>query len=149
MDNLLPSDHGWLSFNMDITRPDVPKVKRMIRNTSSIQEEQLIQCVCDLPPITSSTDDVSSADRLAELFHGKMSTVLDKLAPVKEKVIRAKVRAPWYSDELREMKTSLRRLDRKWLHHPLEVNKQIFHAARRSYHSTIDQARTDYRLWKD
>lgn len=69
---------------------------------------------------------------------------MDMLAPAKKKVIVNKARAPWYTDELRLLRNNVRRLERAWLSSPLEINKQIFHGARTSYHDECERAKTQY-----
>ena len=73
-----------------------------------------------------------------------MSSVVDELVPVKEKVVREKTRAPWYDENIRMGRRLLRQYERKWCSSGLEVDKQIYHAKRVEYHKTLADACTTY-----
>ncbi|PIK34016.1 hypothetical protein BSL78_29160 [Apostichopus japonicus] len=133
-DNSLPSDHSLIKFITDISRPHATKTTRVIRNIRSIRSDQLVEAIKKYKPV----------DTLSVNFGKKLSDVMDMLAPAKKKVIVNKARAPWYTDELRLLRNNVRRLERAWLSSPLEINKQIFHGARTSYHDECERAKTQY-----
>ncbi|XP_071843988.1 uncharacterized protein [Apostichopus japonicus] len=143
-DNSLPSDHSLIKFITDISRPHATKTTRVIRNIRSIRSDQLVEAIKKYKPVDSDDEYGISVDTLSVNFGKKLSDVMDMLAPAKKKVIVNKARAPWYTDELRLLRNNVRRLERAWLSSPLEINKQIFHGARTSYHDECERAKTQY-----
>ena len=101
----------------------------------------MIDCV-NLQKMTSPED--ASADDLVMKYNRTLTRVVDELAPEKTKVYRDKPRAPWFTDQIRDARTELRRTEQNWRNHPLEINRQIFVAKRLEYSQLLDDARADY-----
>lgn len=47
-------------------------------------------------------------------YDSVLGSLLDKLAPLKERVITIRPSAPWYTKEISDEKRKRRRLERKW-----------------------------------
>ena len=52
--------------------------------------------------------------------------------------------APWYTDELRDMKRESRRLERRWISSKLEIHKQLFKEHCKKYNLAIKYAKETY-----
>ena len=51
---------------------------------------------------------------LCDQYDSVVSSILDKHAPLRKRVITSRPRAPWYSQEIKEQKVICRRLERRW-----------------------------------
>ncbi|MCI4374857.1 hypothetical protein PGIGA_G00011370 [Pangasianodon gigas] len=61
-----------------------------------------------------SPSDPEELDQATECLESKFCNSLDKVAPLKRKIIREKKLAPWYSDHTRTLKQTTRKLECKW-----------------------------------
>ena len=55
-----------------------------------------------------------------------LSSILDKHAPLRKRVITIRPRAPWYSEEIKEQKVICRRLERRWRRSRLTSDYQSY-----------------------
>jgi len=60
--------------------------------------------------------------------YDNLSNVVDKHAPLLQRTITLRPHAPWYSDELRQLKHQKRKLERQWRRTKLELHHQMFRA---------------------
>ena len=104
------SDHLVISFSLNMTKPprqkkDIVcrKIKRINFNSfnSDINESNLM----------SDTSDLSSLVKNCEHL---LSTLLDKHAPMRRRIIIVRPQAPWYNANITEAKRLRRQLERKW-----------------------------------
>ena len=51
---------------------------------------------------------------LCDQYDSVLSSILDKHAPLRKRVITIRPRVPWYSEEIKEQKVICRRLERRW-----------------------------------
>ena len=70
--------------------------------------------------------------------------ILDKHAPLKTRVITLRPHAPWYNDELREMKQERRRMEHRWRTHGLDADKAAYRGLREKYNRCLYQTKTQY-----
>ena len=139
VNRILLSDHSLISYISDVSRPGTQKITRTSRNVSSITKDALIDRV-NLHKMTSSED--ASGDDLVMEYNRTLTRVVDELAPEKTKVYRDKPRAPWITDQIRDVRPKLCHTEQNWRNHPLETNRQIFFAERLEYNSWMTHART-------
>ena len=73
-----------------------------------------------------------------------MATSTGHCSVNQKKLVRDKVRAPWYNEELRSAKVDLRRQERELVSkpQPLEVDRQMFTKARNAYNRLCDETRS-------
>ena len=64
----------------------------------------------------------------------------DNDAPLITRTVRCRPNAPWYTDELRDMKRESRRLERRWISSKLEIHKQLC----KKYNLAIKYAKETY-----
>ena len=63
---------------------------------------------------------------LVERYESQLSTILDKHAPVKTRVVTVRPSSPWYTDGIKAEKVKRRKLERRWRKTKLTVNHEIF-----------------------
>ena len=139
VDHILPSDHSLIKFKTDLSRPSVSRLEIKTRNIRSINTNDLIKLTQSIHVPDNCSD--LAIDLLAEQFHLKLEQVMNEVAPIKTRHICNKPSAPWYDNDLRKEKQTVRKRERQWLAHPLEVNKLMFHASRSEYHYHVNEAK--------
>ena len=77
-------------------------------------------------------------------YNDVITQALDDLAPARKVTLSDKPKAPWWNEELLMERQETRRLERKWQTSRLEIDKQIYHDARKTYFTNIDAAKTNY-----
>ena len=70
--------------------------------------------------------------------------LLDSHAPLVTKTVTVRSTAPWFTDELRQVKQEKRRAERKYMKSHLEVDKQIYKEHCKSYKKLLDEAKKDH-----
>ena len=91
---------------------------------------QLITC----PPASASMDE------LVELYNTSLSSVFDLHAPVKN----FSCSAPWFTHELRKLKTAGCVLERRYRHSGLTVHKLAFCEHQKAYSNSLKDARSQF-----
>ena len=105
------SDHFAVHCNLPIGKPQNPKMVSTTRSLHNINLQSFVQ------DITSSTLLNSPSSDLTELCDqyntcSDLSTILDKHAPLRTKIITIRPKAPWHNNYIREQKRICRRLER-------------------------------------
>ena len=137
----LNSDHSLVIFGMRIQRPRNKKIttaRRDLRNINIAQlQDNLANSFANYPADMN-------AERLLELYQDTVTNILDTAAPLVEKVINDKVRAPWFSTEFLTLRKVMRNLEAKWKKSHLEIDRQLFLTKRHEYFRLCDKAKTSY-----
>ncbi len=97
--------------------------------------------------IDSSLSSFSSSDPLetkVSMLNSVLLSGLDTFAPQKSRSVSFVRPAPWYNDDLRMMKTSCRKMERKWRLPGLTVNYEAWKDCLQEYKVRIVSARSDY-----
>ena len=63
---------------------------------------------------------------MCDQYNSDLSTILDKHAPLRTKIITIRPKAPWYNNYIREQKRICRRLERSWRHSHTETDHQAY-----------------------
>ena len=90
----------------------------------------------------------NSAEDLSELYDSELSRILDHHAPLAEKDIVLRPRAPWYTDSLRQAKRERRNAERQKGKSGLEVDKQIYNYQCKTYNKLLNQEKREYIMGK-
>ena len=134
------SDHMVVSLTLTSLLPP-PRPKRQItfRNLKRIVSVDL---ATDLQHITYSTPE--TVDELVEHYNTFLSSVLDLHAPVKMREVMFERSAPWYTQELRTIKTAGHALERQFRHTGLTVHKLAFRDHQKIYCQALKKARSTF-----
>ena len=73
-----------------------------------------------------------------------MRAVLDKHAPIINRVVTERRHAPWYTESLRDAKRRRRRLERLWRHSKEEADLLAYRQQCRSVSMQLTEAKRDY-----
>ena len=132
----LPPDHAAITCNLHIARPEPVKMKMSLHKLHDID----LDSFC-----TDILNSSLSSSPIIDLLVNEFNNVLpDNDAPLITRTVRCRPNAPWYTDELRDMKRESRRLERRWISSKLEIHKQLLKEHCKQYNIAIKYAEETY-----
>lgn len=143
------SDHRLLRWQSCLLRLPPVYVKTTRRSWRSFDDDTFqadlrVSALCDDQQWTGL-----DGDGLVELFGDIIAALLDRQAPLRTTTCRRRPSNPWFDDECRTAKRSLRSLERTArrsgsLSDTASPTVQVWRAERRSYFSLIQQKRLTF-----
>jgi hypothetical protein len=110
------SDHNYIIFTLNISKPQRPKKKVTFRDTKSIDIKMFkTDIISEL--VTSNmpnTGDYVYMNSLVNEYNLKLTSIMDKHAPQKTITVTERDPTPWTSKDIKPAKQERRRLYRKW-----------------------------------
>ena len=103
-----------------------------------------VPTLADELAIFSSKSDFSTVDELVTYYNDGLNMILDEFAPVKTRTVSFVHSAPWFTPELRELKTKGRRLERLYVRSGLTVHKELYAEHIQHYKNALSKAKSDY-----
>ena len=113
----------------------------MTRKLCNIDSDSLCTDIRSSSLYNSPSLDLSE---LCDQYDSVLSSILDKHAPLRKRVITTRPRAPWYSEEIKEQKVICRRLERRWRRSRLTSDYQSYTDQRTVVKNTIFKSKMDY-----
>ena len=104
---------GNVTARTSVKREDIETKVLKYRNKKKINYDLLTE---DISNIIVEGEDL---DELIKRFEDSLRSILDKHAPEKTKRITLRKKKPWYSEELKEQKCKVQRLEKKWKQYKL------------------------------
>ena len=106
------SDHSAVCCSICIKKP-APQAKRVTyRKTKSVDLDGLKQDIAKSRlGCPSSCEDF---DKFVQSYNCTLSSIIDRHAPLKSKVMRSRPQVPWYSQEIAEAKRKRRKAEQTW-----------------------------------
>ena len=138
----LPSDHFGVKCTVNITRPGPSRKRIKSRSLRKVNETEFRKDIQE--SVESINQSVSDLDTMVNGYHSKLSEVLNKHAPEKEKTVVLRPHAPWYTESLRAAKQEKRRRERKWLKSGLTVDKESFKEKCSEYQQQLLSTKTEF-----
>ena len=137
----LLTDHNLLLCSVHQPKPkplriSVPVRKLRKLNVSSFKE--------DIKQSDLGTDLEGNISSLTDQYNHVLSSLLDKHAPAKTKLVTVRPSHPWYSDELYAAKRERRRCERVWRRTGLTIHYQLLRAATTEYSNKLSLAKQQY-----
>ena len=108
-----------------------------VRKLSELEYDRFIEDV--------HISDLLSISDLSELIYRmekNMQEALDKQAPLKKKQLPIRTRVPWYTNELKEQKQTVRRRERTWRKYRAKHQWTALKEERKKYIAMIRKAKT-------
>ncbi len=115
------SDHYPVHCYIDICKPPLPTKTIIYRNLKAVNQAQINEALSGI-----EFTNVDGVDELVDIYNRELSALLDDVAPARKKIIRIRPNAPWLSQEIVEARKHERRLERKWRHSRLTVDREIW-----------------------
>ena len=136
------SDHKSVIFKIDMQRPTLPMKKIKYRMWKNFDLEKFKTDITNSELTLNMPVDVDSA---TSQYHTVLRKLLEKHAPLQERVITMRAKAPWYNSEIHEAKRFRRKLEHKWLKTKLEIDYDLFKQQCMAVNSLIlDSKKTFY-----
>ena len=109
------SDHRLLRWSVPMRRPPTVYTKTVVRPRCQLDGTALRELLSSLlcQPDAWNNNDIES---LARLYDSEIIAVLDRLVPQRIVTCRRRPSDPWFDDECRRAKRSVRRLERASSH---------------------------------
>ena len=140
--NMLISDHFWVHCSMSCSRPGVVRKRLSYRNIKKIDLDSFRRDIANSP--LSKPDEFDDVGKLVSTYNKVLSDILDKHAPLNERVFTIRPDAPWFTSEIAEAKRACRKAERKFRRTKLTIHKQLFQEAQEHLHSLIDHAKQEH-----
>ena len=140
--DLAISDHHAIAFSVPASRPGQrPKRTITYRNIKAVSPPALSTMIA--AHLAGISPDPSDCD-LVSSYNTALALSLDSLAPIKTLTVSFNRPAPWFTPELRAMKSTGRRLERLYKKSGLTVHLLAFHDHVKNYKDTLSQSITQY-----
>ena len=148
------SDHSAVNFCLNLAKPPHRKKRITCRKIKDIDFEALNNDICN-SDLLKNTNDISLA---VSEFEEVLSSLLNKYAPIKQRTIIIRPKAPWYCADIIDAKQIRRKLERKWRSTKLVsdriafsnqcrvVNEMIYKSKQAYYTSLIKNNATNSKL---
>jgi hypothetical protein len=107
----LIEDHFAVHMLVRAHRPVRPQKKITYRELDRIDADLFLSDLLTLPLLTAPSDDL---DELLLQYNSGLSSLLDKHAPVRSKVITVRPPNPWVSAEVLDIRRKCRSVERWW-----------------------------------
>ena len=82
-----------------------------------------------------------SLDVMVEVLDNNLWRAIDKLAPIKSRIILVRATNPWFSNEIRDQKKKMRKQEKKWRKYKMESYRKAFKSERVKYRQMLMEAR--------
>ncbi|KAK6178226.1 hypothetical protein SNE40_013035 [Patella caerulea] len=142
--NDLPSDHCFIQFGLNISRPPNKAKTVTFRKLKSINISEFKEHIAQRFQDDLQLHEQDSTEAKYNRYKLIINTILDELAPTVTKTIIDKPRAPWYCGELAHLRQEVRQCERKWNTSGLEVHHEIFVSKRYNYFREVDKTKQNY-----
>ena len=135
------SDHMALHCSLAFEKPKHEKKVILYRKLKNIDYEKFCADILESGILTSSISNPSDA---IDNYDKILNTVLNRHAPLKQRVITVRPNSEWYSTEISIQKAIRRKLERRWRSSRLAVDREIY--VNQCYHvnTMIYEAKMNY-----
>ena len=134
----LISDHYAVQCCLAVRTPRWPIGRTLFRSFKSIDSDLF---VADLIGLDLFTDPATTIDGLIDQYNVGVSQVIDKHAPLKEKLMVLRPANPWMSDDVRVLRRELRKRERIWRMRRLYVDFQTYRETQMKYSRRLKAAK--------
>jgi hypothetical protein len=100
------SDHFLLTWKLPVAKPSPTYTTTSYRPWSSLNVPELRHYISNSPLHRSESWDNLEVDQLASLFDETLTSILDRMIPMKTVTLRHRSSDPWYDSYCREAKNS-------------------------------------------
>ena len=152
------SDHTAVRFHLLLNKPAFDKKLVTFRKLRSINFDNFCSDVENSCLPSLFTTHHKCLDELISQYNVVLSSILDNHAPIKTKPVTLRPAAPWYSEEIDNLKRSRRKLERRWRRTKHSSDRELFIkqcsavnnlicASKKSYYtSLINNNQSDYKM---
>ena len=140
-DSSIISDHYTVCADLQFVNPSWERKRIGARKLKAVDIEQFKQDIGLSPLLFDSSSDLQE---LLHLYNSELSSILDKHAPLKLRMVTIRPAAPWLSEEIKLERRIRRRLERKWRRSGLPEDRIRFIEQNRIVNQLLFSARSQY-----
>ena len=149
------SDHLAVKFKIPITKQPFKRKMIKYRNLKSLDSQSLATSISES---RICADIYTNLSDMVNKYFDSLTAVIDKVAPIKTRLITIRPKAPWYTIDIDEEKKCRRRYERKWrrtkdptdrnnyLEKCRHVNQMIHESKSNFYSSVISENKGNQRI---
>ena len=135
------SDHHVIKFHIPGKRKAEKRNTIKVRKLKDIDMEKLNE---DIQNSILVKDPPQELEDLIKCYNSTLTDILEKHAPLKEKVIRLQPLAPWYNNEIQKAKRERRKWERKYKKSRDNADAQILKQKHKAVQDMCDKAKKEY-----
>ena len=139
-DSSMISDHYTVCADLQFVKPSWERKRIRARKLKAVDIEQFKKDI-ELSPLLS--DSSSDLQEPLHLYNSELSSILDKHAPLKSRMVTIRPAAPWFSEEIKLERIG-RRFERKWRRSGLPEDRIRFIEQNRIVNQLLFSARSQY-----
>ena len=132
------SDHDEVVATISIMRPEIERKRVQTRSLKKIDHTQMDE---DIQELVKEAENIQDVHNLVELYNRKLSEILDKHAPIKEKIVTVRPQYPWYTEEAKRAKNAMRKAERQMRVHKTAEARSDYKACRNRYNQVLNDAK--------
>ena len=138
----LLSDHHSICFNLDVSKPKLPRKEITFRKIKAINSDQFKE---DLTEAINSYDvSGGSVSEAVDKYNSTVQAILDKHAPLQTNVVTVRSQPIWYCEEIHKARKEKRKAERKWRTTGLTIHKDIYKEKRNKVTHLISQSKKEH-----
>lgn len=137
------SDHRLITATLNYPKPPITDVLVTYRQVKNIDYNKLKSEIAELFSNPDTSDGVH-LETLVNNYHESLSSTYNNHVPMITRSIKYCPHAPWFTDELRNVKREKRRLERRFRKSALTVHRLMFEAKCSEYKNLLEQSKTKY-----
>jgi len=135
------SDHNGIIIKLNIAKQNRPVIKKNFHQYKKLNMDRFQNDIlCSTLYSHPSTD----VDSLAAQYQHEISRLVSIHAPVITRTVISRTPAPWYTPEIALARQKRRRLERRWRHTKLTVDREIFVAQKLVVNNMLASAKASY-----
>ena len=117
------SDHAFTSFQVDIPKPPIHKVRIKSRAISRIKKDNFRQDLIDFTSQLIAASSTSDVTELSLQYDQGLKHLLDKHAPMKSRLITPRTCVQWFDSKAKLLKAKTRKQEKIWkrTHDPADL----------------------------
>ena len=135
------SDHAAIICELTIIRSKQSVKHAEYRKLKSINVQQFRD---DIRNSNLCVDPPSALDTLVDCYNRTLSSLLDKHAPVQSRHTTARVRPPWFNDDIKKARQERRKAEKRWRAIRLPEDLAAFKVKRNYVIHIMNEARRKY-----
>ena len=137
------SDHLGIKVQLSINKPSSTNKLITYRKVNDINVDNFRSDLleCDL---ISNLDHFDDLGELVDKYNSSLEMLLEKHAPMKEKIIKIRESAIWYNSALRALKKTKRYYENNWVKNRTSQNLDLFKHFKNEYTLACNKVKTEY-----
>jgi HEPN domain-containing protein len=139
-----PSDHFPIFSSLQICPPLAKPLSKHL--TRAIRSINIANFCSDILSSRLITHPPSNLSDLVDCYNSTLSSLLNKHAPLRSKILRQKPSNPWFTAALKKLKLAKRHLERTWSRSHSSIDLKNFRSASNHYHAAIIKAKKAYNI---